>query len=132
MPDGRIMRIGELAAQIGASPRALRHYEQQGLLASSRGHNGYRFYDSGAVTRAANIKALIDVGLTSEDIRQHIENGCLDEPLDEVPHCDGELAPIRARLDTLDGLIAQLEAVRDRLREHARAVEASLNPTRQD
>lgn len=126
MSDGLSMRIGELAASIGASPRALRHYEQQGLLTSSRGHNGYRSYDSGAVIRAGNIKSLLDVGLTSEDIRQHVESGCLDEPLDEVPHCDGELAPILARLDTLDELIARLAAVRGRLGEHARSVEASL------
>ncbi|GAA1553317.1 MerR family transcriptional regulator [Brevibacterium picturae] len=132
MPEGQTMRIGELAAHIGASPRALRHYEQQGLLTSSRGHNGYRFYDRDEVTRAANVKTLLDVGLTSEDVRQHAESGCLDEPLDEVGHCDGELAPIQARLDTLDELIARLEAVRERLSEHARSVEASLNRTQRD
>lgn len=126
------MRIGELAAHIGASPRALRHYEQQGLLTSTRGHNGYRFYGPEAVVRAANVKTLLNVGLTAEDVRQHAASGCLDEPLDEVPHCDGELAPIQARLTTLDELIARLEAVRTRLSEHARSVEASLDHTGPD
>ncbi|WGP07832.1 MerR family transcriptional regulator [Bacillus subtilis] len=132
MSQGQTMRIGELAAHIGASPRALRHYEQQGLLAPARGHNGYRVYDPEAVVRAANVKTLLDVGLTTEDVRQHAESGCLDEPLDEVPHCDGELAPIQARLTTLDELIGRLEAVRERLSEHARSVEASLDHADRD
>ncbi|GAA1488229.1 MerR family transcriptional regulator [Brachybacterium sacelli] len=132
MPEGQMMRIGELAAHIDASPRVLRHYEDQGLLASTRGQNGYRFYDRDAVTRATNVKTLLDVGLTAEDVRQHAESGCLDEPLDEVPHCNGELAPIEARLHTLNELIARLEAVRERLSEHARSVEASLNHTDRD
>lgn len=127
-----MMRIGQLAAHVGASPRALRHYEQQGLLTSRREPNGYRFYDPEAVVRAENVKTLLDVGLTADDIRQHVESGCLDEPLDDVPHCDGELAPIRARLATLEELIGRLEAVRQRLSEHARSVETSLHRPHQN
>ena len=43
------MIIGELSARSGVSPRSLRYYEQQGLLASTRGDNGYRHYDDEAV-----------------------------------------------------------------------------------
>lgn len=123
------MRIGELAARTGVSPRALRHYEQQGLLGSTRGPNGYRLYDHAAVVRVANVKTLLDVGLTTEDVRAYAENGCLDTPLDQAAHCEGELAPIRARLATLDELIGRLDSVRERLREHARSVEVSLSKT---
>ncbi|MDT0264738.1 MerR family transcriptional regulator [Streptomyces sp. DSM 44915] len=126
MRDGRSMRIGELAAHIGASPRALRHYEEQGLLAPERLPNGYRVYDALAINRAAAIKELLDVGLTSEDIRPHLESGCLDTPPARAAHCQGELGAIHARLGTLNELIARLEAVRDRLAEHAATVEAAV------
>ena len=38
------MRIGELAAATDASPIALRHYEQEGLITSESAANGYRVY----------------------------------------------------------------------------------------
>ena len=38
------MLIGELAERTGSSTRALRHYEDQGLLAPTRDTNGYRHY----------------------------------------------------------------------------------------
>ncbi|MBE7956385.1 MerR family transcriptional regulator [Microbacterium sp. R1] len=74
------LRIGEVAALVGVTPRVLRAYEEQGLLDAERGSNGYRVYRPTGITRAANIKALIDVGLTSEDIRSYLEAGCLDVP----------------------------------------------------
>jgi len=42
------VRIGELARATGATPRALRHYEQAGLITSQRAPNGYRTYDEHA------------------------------------------------------------------------------------
>ena len=39
------MRIGELAERAGVSTRALRYYEEQGLISARRAHNGYRDYD---------------------------------------------------------------------------------------
>lgn len=38
------MRIGELARRTGVSVRALRYYEEQGLLVPARAANGYREY----------------------------------------------------------------------------------------
>lgn len=76
--------------------------------------------------RAANIKSLLDLGLSSDDIRPQIEEGCLDEPLAGRPHCRAELTPIQARLDTLNELIARLERTRDRLHAHSTEVAASL------
>src|SRR5690625_2837147 len=65
--------------------RSLRHYEQEGLLAPARGHNGYRLYDATDVVRAANIKNLLDAGLTTADIGQYLDRGCLDRPLSSGP-----------------------------------------------
>ena len=45
------MRIGEVARQAGVSTRALRYYEEQGLLASERTPSGQREYAASAVER---------------------------------------------------------------------------------
>ena len=43
--DVETMRIGELAARAGVSTRALRYYEEQGLLRPVRSESGQRRYD---------------------------------------------------------------------------------------
>ncbi|WP_449345590.1 MerR family transcriptional regulator, partial [Streptomyces narbonensis] len=70
------MRIGELARRTGVSPRALRHYEQAGLIASTRADNGYRVYGEGAVARVSNIRHLLAAGLTLDDVSAF--RSCLD------------------------------------------------------
>ncbi|XES01545.1 MerR family DNA-binding transcriptional regulator [Streptomyces sp. S1D4-11] len=42
------VRIGELAARAGASPRQVRFYEAKGLITSTRGPNNYRDYSEAA------------------------------------------------------------------------------------
>jgi MerR family transcriptional regulator, copper efflux regulator len=123
------VRIGELAALVGASTRALRYYEQQGLLSSTRDDNGYRQYDEGALVRVRNIRDLLDVGLTTEDVRGFLEQGCLERPLARTPRCTGERDTIRNRLESLDGRISRLQEVRDRLARHGAGVEAAVEAT---
>ncbi|WP_372345491.1 MerR family transcriptional regulator [Streptomyces sp. KL116D] len=76
MGTTQTMRIGELAAATGATPRALRHYEQAGLLTPSRAGTRYRVYDDAAVTRVGNIRMLVEAGLTVDDVRVFLP--CLD------------------------------------------------------
>ena len=117
------MSIGELGEHLGTSPRSLRHYEDKGLLSPSRGHNGYRVYDQAAIVRAGNIRDLLAVGLTTEDVRQYLEEGCLDRPLSEGPRCTAELATTQHRLQSLDELIDRLQQVRHRLGNYHRTIE---------
>lgn len=77
------MRIGELAAATGTTPRALRHYEQEGLIGSTREANGYRDYDERAAVRVRNIRYLLDTGLTLADVRCFA--GCLDGDMTTAP-----------------------------------------------
>jgi len=44
----------------GTTVRALRHYEQAGLIVSERAHNGYRIYDGSAAVRVRNIRLLLN------------------------------------------------------------------------
>lgn len=64
------MIIGELSARSGVSPRSLRYYEQQGLLASTRGENGYRHYDDEAVEVAKRIRTMYEIGFATDVVRQ--------------------------------------------------------------
>lgn len=107
------MRIGELAAATGASPRALRHYEQAGLITSERAANGYRVYAPGAPVRVRNIRYLLDAGLTLDDVRVFLP--CLDGDVSAGPAAAKGVRVARDRLAVLDARIAAQTAVRDRL-----------------
>ncbi|MFF9626857.1 MerR family transcriptional regulator [Streptomyces griseosporeus] len=107
------MRIGELAEATGASPRALRHYEQAGLIAAERAANGYRLYDAGAVVRVRNIRHLLAAGLTLDDVRLFLP--CLDGDVTASPPTGRTLEVALRRLRVLDERIAAQVAVRDRL-----------------
>ncbi|MFB8419417.1 MerR family transcriptional regulator [Streptomyces albidoflavus] len=112
------MRIGELARATGASARALRHYEQAGLITSERAANGYRVYDERAVVRVRNIRYLLDAGLTLDDVRVFLP--CLDGDLAAAPPSGQGLRVALDRLAVLDARIAAQTAARDRLREALR------------
>lgn len=107
------VRIGELAALTGASVRALRHYEQAGLITSSRSPNGYRSFDNGAVARVRNIRYLLAAGLTLEDVAAF--GPCLDGDMTTARPSARGLRIARDRLAVLDARIAAQTAARDRL-----------------
>ncbi|MFJ3495301.1 MerR family transcriptional regulator [Streptomyces sp. NPDC086091] len=91
------MRIGELSRATGVSPRSLRYYEQQGILTSERGSNGYRAYGPDAPETVARIRALLAIGLPTETIR-------------EVLPCEGPAGP---RPEVCPGLLARIAEIRD-------------------
>ncbi|MFG3547759.1 MerR family transcriptional regulator [Streptomyces sp. NPDC047725] len=107
------MRIGELAGATGTTARALRHYEQAGLISSERASNGYRVYDEQAVVRVRNIRRLLAAGLTLDDVRVFLP--CLDGDVAAAPPSDKGLRVALDRLAVLDERIAVQTAVRDKL-----------------
>jgi DNA-binding transcriptional MerR regulator len=109
----RRVRIGELARAAGTTVRALRHYEEAGLISSERAHNGYRVYDERAVVRVRNIRHLLSVGLTLDDVRVFLP--CLDGDVAAAPPSAKGLRVARERLAVLDARIAAQTEVRDRL-----------------
>ncbi|MFH8366835.1 MerR family transcriptional regulator [Streptomyces sp. NPDC018031] len=107
------MRIGELARRTGSTPRALRHYEQAGLITSDRAANGYREYPERAVRRVRNIRYLLAAGLTLDDVRCFLP--CLDGDLSRAPAGEEGLRVARNRLAVLDARIAAQTEARNRL-----------------
>ncbi|MBW4701736.1 MULTISPECIES: MerR family transcriptional regulator [unclassified Micromonospora] len=120
------MRIGEFARRCGVSARSVRYYEQQRLIAPGRAANGYREYDESAVVRVRNIHELLDSGLTIEDIRLSIDEGCLDEPLSTLPRCPDALRVATDRLGALDRRIAALQDLRGRLARQLLATRSAM------
>jgi MerR family transcriptional regulator, copper efflux regulator len=65
------MRIGELADQAGISAKAIRYYEQLGILPPpARAPSGYRSYEQTALGRLEFVRAAQALGLTLGEIRQ--------------------------------------------------------------
>ncbi|MFD0276300.1 MerR family transcriptional regulator [Kitasatospora sp. NPDC127111] len=120
------MLIGELARATGSTARALRHYEQTGLLDSSRAPNGYREYDGAAVVRVRNIRGLLAAGLTLDDVRLFLP--CLDGDVLAGPPSATALRIARERLAVLERRIAAQTEARDRLVAALAAAGAAERP----
>ena len=105
------MRIGELAGTAGVSVRALRYYEEQGLLTAERTPSGQRVYPPKAVDRVQLIQQLYAAGLTSRTILELLP--CVDAGV----RTRESQARLAAERDRIDRQIAGLVATRDRLDE---------------
>lgn len=113
------MQIGELASKTGASPRALRHYEERGLLVPERTSGGYRSYSQDDIVRVAQIKTMIDAGLTTASIQRYIacaRDGDHGTWLELCPSLRAELASVVERLDVKQ---AELSERKQRLHDLA-------------
>ncbi|MFC4150278.1 MerR family transcriptional regulator [Micromonospora mangrovi] len=120
------MRIGELARRTGATPRALRHYEEHGLIDSCRAANGYRHYDERAVVRVRNVRHLLAAGLTLDDVRVFLP--CLDGDVATAAPSPAGIRVGRERLAVLDARIAAQAAIRDRLAAVLHTAAGSVAP----
>ncbi|NJP39218.1 MerR family transcriptional regulator [Alkalicoccus luteus] len=65
--------IQQLAELSGASPRALRFYEQKGLLTPKRGDNGYRQYEEPDLARLQRILFFRELDLSLAEIRRILD-----------------------------------------------------------
>ncbi|MCK2243829.1 MULTISPECIES: MerR family transcriptional regulator [unclassified Crossiella] len=116
------MRIGELAGQAGASTRALRYYEEQGLLPARRAANGHRDYDAQDLRLVQEIRSLLDIGFSLEETRPFVE--CLRAGHEAGDVCPASVAVYRIKLAELDDRMARLALIRERLRTQLAKVAA--------
>ena len=72
----RLLRIQEVAAETGLTPRAIRYYEELGLLApAARSEGDYRLYDAEDLERLRFIRDLRDdAGFSLAEIGQLLED----------------------------------------------------------
>ncbi|MER5890779.1 MerR family DNA-binding transcriptional regulator [Streptomyces sp. NPDC001941] len=108
---GRLIRIGELARGAGVSVRAVRYYEEQGLLVAERSPSGQRLYPAGAVVLVRFFQQMYAAGLTSRRIAELL-------PCWDTGHTDAEQrAMLRAERERIQAKADDLQAALDRLDE---------------
>jgi DNA-binding transcriptional MerR regulator len=67
----RQSKIGDVAALVGTTPRAIRHYHDMGLIPEpGRGGDGRRRYGFQDVVRLLWIRKMADAGIALDDIRE--------------------------------------------------------------
>jgi DNA-binding transcriptional MerR regulator len=113
------MLIGELAERAGTSARTLRYYEEQGLVRPRRDSNGYRQYDDAELQVVHEIRSLLAVGFGLDDIKPFV--ACL-RATGSGHVCPDSVAVLRRKLAEVDGYLAELADIRQRL--HAQLTHA--------
>ena len=105
------LSIGEVSARSGVAPSALRFYERESLIASTRTDGNQRRYDRSVLRRVAFIQAGRAAGVTLSEINATLAR----LPTNRTPsRRDWERLSKRWR-DDLDARIETLQSLRDRL-----------------
>lgn len=113
------MRIGELARRAGVTPRAVRHYEQFGVLdAPARTGAGYRIYGRHALERLAFVAAARQAGFSLAEIRDVVALRARGES--PCAHVAALVDHHRARVDAAIRALAAVRAELDEMAERAR------------
>ncbi|MFD5311851.1 MerR family DNA-binding transcriptional regulator [Streptomyces ardesiacus] len=111
-PAERLIRIGEVARGAGVSVRAVRYYEQQGLLRAERSPSGQRLYRQDAIPLVRFFQQMYAAGLTSRRIAELLpcwDSGHTDAEQRAMLHA--ERARIQAKVDDLQAALARLDEV---------------------
>ena len=128
--EPRLLRINEVAAELGMTTRAIRYYEEMGLLEpAARSDGDYRLYDPSDVERLRFIKGLRDdAGFSLAQIGQLLEDEAARERnrerlrtttdpderrryyLEARIRVDRQLALLEAKADRLASMIAEARA----------------------
>jgi DNA-binding transcriptional MerR regulator len=136
--SARPLRIGDVAARVGVTPRTIRYYEERGLLAGGdRAKGSHRMYEEADVVRLQELIRLRDLlGLSLEELvelaeaeeaRAALRDRWESDPNDEerraiveaaIPLVERQLALVSLRRQKLDEFAAELQDKLGRL--HAR------------
>ena len=108
-----VFTVGEVARLSGLSIRALRHYDEVGLLKPATiGENGYRYYGADELLRLQQILFHRELGLPLDEIRQVLDAPDFDRAAALKAHrvrLAAEARRYRELVKTLDATLAALE-----------------------
>ncbi|MFC7547778.1 MerR family transcriptional regulator [Plantactinospora sp. GCM10030261] len=107
------MRIGELARSTGVSVRALRHYEEKGVLKPTRTPSGYRVFREADVRAVQHVQVLLAAGLNLDLIREILT--CMKGEKLLLADCRERLARERRRMTVDIDRISAARSVLDSL-----------------
>ncbi|MGQ0574255.1 MAG: redox-sensitive transcriptional activator SoxR [Pseudonocardia sp.] len=106
-----LLTIGDVAHRSGFPPSALRYYEREGLLRTTRTSGGQRRYERSVLRRLAFIRAARTIGVGLDEVREG-----LDRLPDGRPPTKADWTRLsKAWRGRLDEQIAALQALRDGL-----------------
>ena len=145
----RLLRIQEVAEDTGLTPRAIRYYEEVGLLApAGRSEGAYRLYDGEDLERLRFIRGLRDdAGFSLAEIRQLLEDEAArarnhdrfrsshDEAErrqilnDAIERVDRQVDSLRHKIERLEAMIDEAEDRRAHLAGHVADLDAGREPT---
>src|SRR5262245_8530134 len=146
--EPRLLRIQEVAAETGLTPRTIRYYEELGLLApAARSEGAYRLYDAEDLERLKFIRGLRDdAGFSLAEIGQLLEDEAararnratfrastdiaerreiLEDALARV---DRQVGSLRRKIERLEAMISEAEERRAHLAGHIDDLEAGRDP----
>jgi DNA-binding transcriptional MerR regulator len=112
-PDRDAFTITDLSAEFGVTPRALRFYEDEGLIAPQR-RGVSRIYSHRDRARLAWILRGKRVGFSLAEIREMIDlydigDGRAAQRAVTMNRCRERIAALRAQRDDIDAAIAELD-----------------------
>lgn len=107
-----LLKIGELAKRTGVTIRALRHYDEIGLLTpSARSDGGFRLYDQEDVGKLYRIQALCRLNLPLAEIRRVLSVGAASLPQvvdTQIAFLNSQISHAVALRDHLTGMRGKL------------------------
>ena len=119
------MKIGELADRTGVSVRALRYYEEKGVLRPARTPSGYRVFTDSDVRSVAHIQTLLAAGLGMDLIGDILS--CLSGEALLLDDCRTRLGVERRRLtNDIDRLVRTRSLLDDLLATTSAPAEPDL------
>jgi MerR family redox-sensitive transcriptional activator SoxR len=105
------LAIGDFATRSGVAPSALRYYEKEGLIRSTRTGGNQRRYQRSELRRVAFIRIAQQVGVSLDEIREALES----LPENRTP-TKADWSRLSARWRRrLDERITLMEGLRDQL-----------------
>lgn len=144
-----LLRIQEVAADVGLTARTIRYYEELGLLnPAARSEGSYRLYDADDLERLRFIKGLRDdAGFSLTEIGQLLEDEVARVRIrerfrssrdarerralidDAVGRVDRQVATLRQKIGRLQDMVAEAEGRRTHLEIHRAEIDAGIEPS---
>ena len=148
-PSSNLLRITEVAEEVGLTARAVRYYEELGLLKpAARSEGSYRLFDEDDLERLRFIRGLRDdagfslaeIGRLLEDEEARERNrsafrsttnvderrAILSDALDRV---DRQVASLRGKASRIAQMVKEAEVRRRHLERHLEDLEAGRDPS---
>jgi DNA-binding transcriptional MerR regulator len=148
-PGARLLRIQEVASELGLTTRSIRYYEEIGLLKpAARTEGAYRLFDPDDIERLRFIKGLRDdAGFSLAEIAALLEDEVArarnrvrfrgtDDPderraiiADATARIDRQIETLRGKIERLEAMVAEAEGRRAHLVAHRAEIDAGLEPS---